>query len=904
MRFASIFLSNYIGIYNGMGLTEIHIDMTLCRHRILTIRGDNGGGKSTLMKALSLFPDPNDSFIPGLPARKEIVLIDNQTAYKLVFVHGVKTNGERETTKAYITKTFGDSIVELNENGNVTSYKDILFSELGLDANFAALSQLSNDDRGLADKKPAERKRFVNSIISSLDTYNNIYKTLTKRSSNYKSMINAIVAKLSVLGDEATLKSSLEDLEGKINALQDKKDAAVASLAKEQSRIDLLDPDGSIQLTNNKLVSEIGLADNSIVRLQESINATITVNGIDGSDIDRAYKQVVDRKHSLIIQNQISRNELESLLRQKEAEAEELNAKIQKLSSLQSGYSLETIMDKIAVYQAELDAIEEELRVIGLANVASISKEEYILALETLKDLDEYISAFKSATSYEYLDSIVRYYIEYGKIIDRVDIRTISDQIDQLKDSYNDLIEQKVYVESKAGLIDRLSLRPSSCTDDSCEFIKEAIEFSKTFSQDKIASIYLQIESLRSEIDTAYKKLEDANEFNNAVNQFAMIAREVKKNAGILAKLPNGEMFGGDSSLFFERILSGYSFEYIKVLYGYINLANQFDIYKQTAKVLDEYKAELKVYESKADIIDSISEDIDRINAALSSIASKIDPMNADILAREKDIARLQELETVFDSIFAKRNEIIEISKAREQNNSLLVANQKKMTDISISLERCSALNEEIAKLSGSLVPLMKERDKLVHSVQMMDDYQKERAELEANYEYIETIKYYSSPTTGIQLVFMELYMGKIIALANELLGLLFGGSYVIQPFVINESEFRIPCLGSGYINDDISSMSSSQIGMISMILSFALLHHSSTKYNIIKLDEIDGPLDYNNRTLFVDVLNRIMDIMGTEQCIMISHNTEFQVEDSDVILLKHDEDNIDYRRGNIIWSY
>lgn len=904
MRFASIFLSNYIGIYNGMGLTEIHIDMTLCRHRILTIRGDNGGGKSTLMKALSLFPDPNDSFIPGLPARKEIVLIDNQTAYKLVFVHGVKTNGERETTKAYITKTFGDSIVELNENGNVTSYKDILFSELGLDANFAALSQLSNDDRGLADKKPAERKRFVNSIISSLDTYNNIYKTLTKRSSNYKSMINAIVAKLSVLGDEATLKSSLEDLEGKINALQDKKDAAVASLAKEQSRIDLLDPDGSIQLTNNKLVSEIGLADNSIARLQESISATIAANGIDGSDIDRAYKQIVDRKHSLIIQNQISRNELESLLKQKEAEAEGLNSKIQKLSSLQSGYSLETIMDKIAVYQAELDAIEEELSAIGLANVASISKEEYILALETLKDLDEYISAFKSATSYEYLDSIVRYYIEYGKVIDRVDIRIISEQIDQLKDSYNDLIEQKVYVESKAGLIDRLNLRPSSCTDDSCEFIKEAIEFSKTFSQDRIASIYQQIESLRADIDTAYKKLEEANEFNNAVNQFAMIAREVKKNAGILAKLPNGEMFGGNSSLFFERILSGYSFEYIKVLYGYINLANQFDVYKQTAKVLEEYKAELKVYESKADIIDSISEDIDRINAALSSIAAKIDPMNADILAREKDIARLQELETVFDFIFAKRNEIIEIFKVREQNNSLLVANQKKMTDISISLERCSVLNEEIAKLSGSLVPLMKERDKLVHSVQMMDDYQKERAELEANYEYIETIKYYSSPTTGIQLVFMELYMGKIIALANELLGLLFGGSYVIQPFVINESEFRIPCLGSGYINDDISSMSSSQIGMISMILSFALLHHSSTKYNIIKLDEIDGPLDYNNRTLFVDVLNRIMDIMGTEQCIMISHNTEFQVEDSDVILLKHDEDNIDYRRGNIIWSY
>ena len=278
--------------------------------------------------------------------------------------------------------------------------------------------------------------------------------------------------------------------------------------------------------------------------------------------------------------------------------------------------------------------------------------------------------------------------------------------------------------------------------------------------------------------------------------------------------------------------------------------------------------------------------------------------MNSEILEREKAIAQLQELETVYDSLFSKRSEITDLINSRDQNNSLLLANQKKMADISVSLNRCNELNEEITRLSGFLVPLMRDRDKLVHSVQMMEDYQREKAELEDNYEYIETIKYYSSPTTGIQLVFMELYMGKIIALANELLSHLFGGSYVIQPFIINESEFRIPCLGSGYINDDISSMSSSQIGMISMILSFSLLHHSSTKYNIIKLDEIDGPLDYNNRTLFIDVANRIMDIMGTEQCIMISHNTELQVEDSDVILLRHDENNIDYRRGNIIWSY
>ena len=99
MKFTSLHLTNYIGIYNGMGLYDIHIDMTKSQNRIMIIRGDNGSGKSTLAKAMSVFPDPNDSFIPGMPARKEIVLADGPTFYRLLFIHGIKANGDREVTK-------------------------------------------------------------------------------------------------------------------------------------------------------------------------------------------------------------------------------------------------------------------------------------------------------------------------------------------------------------------------------------------------------------------------------------------------------------------------------------------------------------------------------------------------------------------------------------------------------------------------------------------------------------------------------------------------------------------------------------------------------------------------------------------------------------------------------------
>ena len=148
----------------------------------------------------------------------------------------------------------------------------------------------------------------------------------------------------------------------------------------------------------------------------------------------------------------------------------------------------------------------------------------------------------------------------------------------------------------------------------------------------------------------------------------------------------------------------------------------------------------------------------------------------------------------------------------------------------------------------------------------------------------------------------MQMYMNDIIDISNRLLGMLFNGEYVLYPFVINETEFRIPCCGNGLMNDDISSMSASQIAMISMIISFALLHKSSSTYNIVKLDEVDGALDTNNRMQFIVLLQKMMDMLRYNQCIMISHNSEINTANVDLILLKHDSN--EELTGNIVYDY
>lgn len=169
-------------------------------------------------------------------------------------------------------------------------------------------------------------------------------------------------------------------------------------------------------------------------------------------------------------------------------------------------------------------------------------------------------------------------------------------------------------------------------------------------------------------------------------------------------------------------------------------------------------------------------------------------------------------------------------------------------------------------------------------------------------YSKLDKIKYYSSPSTGIQTLFMELYMNKIISISNDLLGYLFNGEYMLQRFIINDSEFRIPCVSDRLMHDDISSMSTAQKSMISMILSFALLHQSSTKFNIIKLDEIDGALDTSNREYFTTLLDNLMRLLNCEQCFIVSHNNELNSYNCDLIILRNDT-NENYA-GNVIWKY
>ena len=898
MKYKWIELQNYAGIYNGMQLRQIKIDFTKCKTNKILIRGKNGSGKSTLMGAINVNPDSNDKFIPNAEARKNICMECNGIEYIIRYIHPV-TNSGRGTTKGYISKSVNGKMVELNPNGNISSCKDILYDEFNLDANFMALSQLSSEDRGLVDRKPAERKKLLNGIINALETYNNIYKTLNKKSSIFRSTTNSLAYKIDSIGDETTLQLNLKSVENRINTLEAKKNELIESSA--AIKVEINKYIDILKLNNyDAVVNELSQVNSDIKSLSSSINNTLSKYNInDISKVESFLKHLEMKCIKLESDIGNDRKQLPLLLAQREAECKELEEKNAKLNSLQSDYNYLDI--KRAKQEAEntVNNYDKVFNEMGLRNIDLITKSEFDSAMEAL----DYLQKIGRALIANYTLDLIAMCNYHRNDIDR-DIINLKSEKQLLEKSRVDLSnqEKKLYeFESMRNIAQALSNRPSECKIDNCYFIKEALDANNKYPEKEYLELKNSVENLKRFISESEQKIKTTEECSEVIKQIDIINRELKSKMRFISKLPIRQDF---ESTFLDRLINNDPFDDINRLYKYIDCGNMIEEYKVAKQNLHNFQVEYKIYESKNEMIESIITSIEVINKKTDDLANNIESINNKIKQSELELANTKSIKDKIESLFSKINndylpslekqeQLINTKNSLENNNVEINRLQAELTNVNTAL---GTITSDIKKISN-------ERDELKHASQLLVEYKKEYDMYMKKYTKIEKIKYYASPNTGIQTLFMELYMNKIIAIANDLLSLLFEGEFTLQPFVINENEFRIPCIGSGLMHDDISSMSTAQRCMISMILSFSLLYQSSTKYNVIKLDELDAFLDTNNRGYFITLLDKLMNLLNCEQCFIVSHNNELSSYNCDIILLKSDEYTaIDGE--NIIWKY
>lgn len=872
-------LVNYGGIYNGMGLYEIEIDFTRCRNKIVLIKGDNGSGKSTIESALKPLPDDNSSFISGVSACKEIEYIDetNSIVYSISYIHECKN--QSRISKGYFKKIFPNgNVIDLNPSGNISSCKEMINEELELDANYITLTQLSSTKRGIADLRPAERKRYVNSILSSTDVYNTMYKTLSKKASTYKALMGSISSKIDNVGNTVQLQEELKSIESKISETEKLMEQHNEVINKEKGMLLSIDPNNEISnrietytestKTYSSKRDEFSKQLNKIYSTDPNLS-TIVINK---EILDKLNQDIIDTKYLI----ESTKERINNLIKQREQEASRLEEETAKLKSINSGMNL----IEVQRIKDDLTSRKEKIRKRwgDIVDLNTITHDEFMIAYEAIKQMIEILNQpIELIPS----DDIEIEYLDVLRNIERLD--------NEIEDAavFRNKIEMNEYK------LDILEQRPSDCNNNSCPFIADALKAKKIIDElMKQRKGFTTISELNKQKESYEQKLSN-------VERNKRLLEIYNTNRIILSKL----QLNLDTYENCVVSLSRNRLMLLPTLAGFIEYSNDLIEYKSIDKDLNDITVKYNALYTQKDLINMITDSIDRLNVNINEDTVKINAMNEEITSLTKKYNDMCKLCISLEDIFNLR------ASLNECEESLRILNEEIEKDRS-NIDRIEKLNSDIEKLNvniselkSQLEPLRKTAESLRYRITLSVEYSKEYEQYNMMYTKIETLKYYCSPTTGIQLLFANMYLNKIMDNANKILSRLFGGTFALLPLIITESEFRIPVAVRGGINhDDITSMSSAQISLISMIISISLLSQTSTKLNIIVGDEIDAPFDSENRREFMNILTQLMGLVNSTQCVLISHNSEISLNDCDVILLKNENDVI--TEGNIIWSY
>lgn len=884
------------GIYSKSGKTEIYIDFTKCKHKTIYIVGKNGSGKSTLMSVLHPFPDAPSMYLDGEQGEKEIVYFHEGIYYTILILYPVYANKTRAVSKAYLKESSPTGTIELNPNGTIGSFKEALYDKFELDPNFITLSYLSTEDRGLVDKRPADRKKSIADLLESIQVYNDIYSKLTKKSRTLKTMLTNITNKINSIGDPEKLQAQQVALDQRFEKLSIEKLQMEKNISSAEATIKLLDPDGTLQTSYKNLVNELSKVNDQLKILSSGIEENLNIDTVSKNYLDtKEYKIRISKDLEMI------NRDVDNLLISRDEDAKRITIKTEKINNILNTSNISDIKSSITEYRKKIFTYEEAFKKIGIDKNTTLSTEEYSTALNVMEDMRTYITNIKSYATLDSISKACDYII--ANTSPSSDLLSCGENNKSTEAAIAELREKLSYYKALLEKTTILSNRPEGCTDDTCNFIKDAINAAKLNPQGHIDELDSQLQVLNDTLIEQRYQEEYLRTVNKVYMDLSIALRSIKINSVILRKVPVGRDLINEQNLI-ARVKNGDTFNDIYSIYKYIEYANIFNLYSNDKKVLDNLENQYKLFKTQEATIDDMQKEINELVQSTNDIDEKVQELNNKALSIQKNIidtdAKLNQINQVIERL-RKINQCKSDKADIESKLNIINTNIQKISgEIEVINKSRSRLNAVLSELN----PIVDQKEKIKFQCAKLVEYRTEWDQYNSQYNIVELLKKYSTPTRGgIQTIFMQLYMDKTLSMSNQLLRMMFGGELELLPYVINETEFRIPIrnLTTNLTTDDVSNCSTSEKCMIAMIMGFILAFQGSTKYNIVRLDEIDGGLDQYNRSIFPQILNNIMGILNINQCFIVSHSSESDMSDVDIISLtpvSHET-----LRGNVIFQ-
>lgn len=860
MKITKLILENFEAIQYCMNTNYLELDLSKCENRICLLIGPNGSGKTTLLSLLNPFStlgnlDVRDGYhliIPHKDGKKEIWYQCGEDLYTIQ--HYYTAAKDTHSTKSFI-QVNGK---ELNPNGNVTSFKEVVKAHLGIEIGYLKLTRLGPNVKSLIESSSTERKTFMGKLLDDIGVYLEYYKHVNNNLRTLKDMISHTIdqSKKLIYTDRKSYEKDIKMVDGLIGRLE-------GDLREKQDELAII----------TAKVADIG----NIMELRTKL-----------SDTEKLYRKMTKTKVRLGDNTKDAayyKEEYQTALEEKsrkESVVETLNLLLDK--EMEHRNQTEDRLHKLAIRMEKESAIDKELqrlkKLLEETNTQIAQQEKILRDFEctlSLTDFEMFLIYLKSSQQainhcYEFgqepLSEVV------GLIREKKDVEHyISSGILEGSELGED---DEAFLQVLKSLMDQGT---DVCEKRSCsgykvvKHLQNLLEERANRKHEKNVEYY---QSMQLIYQGLYPVLEGFQPYAKTIESFPPKLRNEFKVVTILNRLDEGKPL----------------YDVKKLDQFYSLLKEQDDLQKRLDVKVDIQKR-METYQSFSQSAD-LKDDYENESKALIESKEKVSSYRNDIATFTSQI---QELSYTVESM----EDAMNVCEHYEETEKLLDELRRTYVTYQELAHRETELTQSVNALQIELRKKQEEIGKLRTGLTMYLENKKNLKNYQKHYDNMSLTKQALSASKGIPTIIVKHYLRDTVDITNDLLDIAYHGNIVLGDFNIDADEFTMPVYNRGAELPDVKLLSQGELALTSVALSFALVSQSLNGYNIMSLDEIDGALDTDNRRNFIMIMERQIERIDSEQNFMITHNDAFSSYPVDIIDLSEEHSKEAYKYATFI---
>lgn len=825
MRITYVKLENVAGLYVGGDRKALEINFNKSKNEIISIIGQNGIGKTTLLSSLSPF-----AYVTSLDDRSSLPYIKiGENGYKeihyqngedeYIIKHYFKANKDTHIVKSYFIKN-GE---ELNENGNVTSFNSLIEIHFGLTQELMRLIRIGTNVNSFVTLSPAKRKEYIGKLIEEIDLYLKIYNKINADIRVVKTLIQTNASNLYKchISDIEVENEKLKSLASDIKEYENKRDTLISKIGK-------LD-----QLIRSNNIDELRRKQQeAIISLKEFDDILHSIQKVNLQDT--TIDQLINKRNSLSeqkidIQSKINSSRL--MMDTTLHNIERLELSVKKITSNNDLQSLMTSIESLR------DIIDHTPEMVKTFIPAGSTSDEVFGMLSKLRSFNQ-ISSMIYTLGNRPIDIYIKL-INEGKSVDQWLQKQAKNSINRMNS-----IDIKSLIDQVFGNDDIIS--PNCSTEYAeCPYYR----LSETINQ-----IHDKLEEETIDDETLHYIQIIANNIDNIFNELDGM-RNIKIPERIKDTFTEYSILG--------KLKNRLQFFNLSPLEEYLSILKDYEIYKTNSQKLHDYEYQLSIYRKSG--IDSQVEEINRLQ-------TMIDGYKSDISKYQNDITEVNNKLSEVDDHITLVTKYNDSKKYRKIFEATLESTTKTLEPLENADQERRELEFSLRNVTNQIEILRVQHRDLENKITEYNRLVNEGLTLAAKNKDLNMILEATSTKKGIPVIYMNQYLTKIRNTANELLSLIYD-DFKLSKFVVTPETFEVPYKKNGMKIPDIKYASQSELALATMALSFALANRATGIYNILLLDEIDAGLDDANRGAFLKMLRMQMNTLHAEQVFIISHN-------------------------------